>query len=122
MSFKIWDVFNNSTEVNINFVVVDENSFIVSEYVCFPNPFTVSTDFYFEHNKPNQNLDVILDIYSINGSLVRRIQKSYLDDGYRLGPINWNGKDNNGYYVNAGIYIAKLNVSSSIILIQPALA
>ena len=113
LSFKIWDVFNNSTEVTINFLVVDENTFVISDYVCFPNPFTVSTDFYFEHNKPNQSLDVILDIYSINGSLVRRIENNYFDDGYRIGPINWNGKDNNGYYVNGGIYLAKIQISSS---------
>ena len=110
LTLKVWDVFNNSSEATINFVVSDENEFTIADYITYPNPFSTNTDIYFQHNKPNQNLDVVLEIYSINGVLVKRFEESYNDDGYRVGPINWNGKDEYGGNLSAGIYIAKLNI------------
>ena len=35
-------------------------------------------------------------IYSITGVLVKQFEETYTDNGYRIGPINWNGKDEYG--------------------------
>ena len=67
---------------------------------------------YFQHNKINQELGYILDIYSITGVLVRRIQNIYEGGGFRIGPISWDGKDDNGSKVSAGMYIANLVVNA----------
>jgi flagellar hook assembly protein FlgD len=108
----VWDVFNNSSEETISFVVSDENEFTIADYITYPNPFSTSTDIYFQHNKPNQNLGVVLEIYSITGVLVKRFEETYNDDGYRVGPINWDGRDEYGNNLSAGMYIAKLNIYS----------
>tara|TARA_B110000444_G_C18664507_1_gene512334 strand:- start:17 stop:898 length:882 start_codon:yes stop_codon:yes gene_type:complete len=113
LTLKVWDVFNNSSEATITFVVADENDFVISDYSNFPNPFSSSTDIYFQHNKPNQNLNVSLEIYSITGNLVKRHEKEYFDNGYKIGPIKWDGDDEYGGKLAAGIYIGKLGVSSS---------
>ncbi len=112
LTLKVWDVFNNSSEATISFVVSDENDFTIADYISYPNPFSTSTDIYFQHNKPNQNLDVVLRIYSITGVLVKQFEETYTDNGYRIGPINWNGKDEYGGQISAGMYIAKLDVYS----------
>ena len=112
LTLKVWDVFNNSSEATISFVVSDENEFTIADYITYPNPFSTSTDIYFQHNKPNQNLDLVLEIYSVTGVLVKRFAETYNDDGYRVGPINWNGKDEYGGNLSAGMYIAKLDVYS----------
>jgi len=113
LTLKVWDVFNNSAEATITFVVANDNEFTISDYNTYPNPFSNSTDIYFQHNKPNQNLDVFLDIYSITGALVKKYEESYSDNGYRVGPIKWDGDDEYGGKLSAGMYIAKLGVSSS---------
>ena len=113
LTLKVWDVFNNSAEATITFVVVDDNQFTISDYKTYPNPFSNSTDIYFQHNKPNQNLNVFMEIYSITGTLVKKHEESYIDNGYRIGPIKWDGRDEYGGKLSAGIYIAKLGVSSS---------
>ena len=110
---KVWDVFNNSSEATITFEVADDNEFTISDYNTYPNPFSTSTDIYFQHNKPNQNLDVFLEIYSITGTLVKKYEEIYSDNGYRIGPIKWHGDDEYGGKLSAGMYIAKLGVSSS---------
>ena len=113
LTLKVWDVFNNSSEATISFVVADDNSFVIADFSTQPNPFSHSTDIYFQHNKANQDLDVVLEIYSITGTLVYRFQESYNDNGYRIGPITWGGKDQYGGQLSAGMYIAKLGISSS---------
>jgi len=110
---KVWDVFNNSSEAVINFVVKEANQLFVSDLKTYPNPFSVTTDFYFQHNRAGQELDYILDIYSITGLLVRRIEKrNYNSIGYTIGPVIWDGKDHYGSKTSAGVYIANLSVSS----------
>ena len=113
LALKLWDVFNNSAEATITFVVAGVNEFTISDYSTYPNPFSNSTNIYFQHNKPNQHLDVSLDIYSITGALVKKYEETYSDNGYRIGPISWEGDDLYGGKVSAGMYIAKLAVSSS---------
>ena len=52
-----------------------------------------------------------MEIYSITGVLVKRIDKqSFSADGYRIRPISWDGKNNYGVKINPGIYIANLRV------------
>ena len=110
---KVWDVFNNSSEATINFFVKDANTLFITDLKTYPNPFSVSTNIYFQHNTVNQALDYVLDIYSITGLLVKRIvKKSYNSDGYTIGPITWDGKDIHGSKLSAGIYIANLGVTS----------
>ena len=113
ISVKAWDVFNNSSQKDITFIVADDNSFIIEDYSSRPNPFSTSTAIYFQHNKANQNLNVVLEIYSITGALVKSFQQDYYDNGYIIGPIDWDGKGKYGDRLNAGMYIAKLRVSSS---------
>ncbi len=110
---KVWDVFNNSSESSITFVVTDDNEFAIADYMAFPNPFSNTVTFEFQHNKTNQDLEVVLDIYSITGRLVKSIENSYFDNGYLIGPINWDGKDDYGQQLGAGVYIAQLRVNSS---------
>ncbi len=113
ITLKVWDVFNNSSEATINFIVTDPNDLAINGYINYPNPFSVSTDIYFQHNTVNQELSYVLNIYSITGALIKSITTdSYLSSGYRIGPINWDGKDNYGIKVSAGIYIANLEVTT----------
>jgi hypothetical protein len=113
ITLKVWDVFNNSSEATINFVVTDAKHIAIEDFTTFPNPFSVSTDIYFQHNKVNQDLDYSLEIYSITGVLVKRIEQiSFNSEGYRIGPISWDGKDDYGGNLSAGMYIANLSVST----------
>lgn len=109
---KVWDVFNNSTEAEITFTVVSDDNLVVTDFINYPNPFSFSTEFYFQHNQSDRELDYILNIYSITGVLIKSIDlSSFINEGYRVGPIIWDGTNNFGSRVNAGIYIANLTIS-----------
>jgi hypothetical protein len=110
ITLKIWDVFNNSSEKVISFYVTDGDIFTISNFLNYPNPFINNTEFYFQHNQSNQNLNVTIEIYSMTGQHVKTLEDNFYDTGYRIGPINWNGSNKYGQIVSAGLYIAKLNI------------
>jgi hypothetical protein len=66
---KAWDVANNSSEVLLEFVVVKQVRLEITNVRNFPNPFSVSTTFSFEHNQPNTELDVTILVYNEAGAL-----------------------------------------------------
>ena len=76
----------------------------------YPNPFTSNTDFYFEHNRPNQLLDIQIQIFTVSGKLVKTINTLVNNNSFRVGPISWNGKDDFQDNIGRGTYIYKLKV------------
>ncbi|MDC0028918.1 type IX secretion system sortase PorU [bacterium] len=110
LTLKVWDVFNNSSESSIDFYVSNDEIISVSEFLNYPNPFTNSTEFYFQLNQSDQLIDVNIDIFSMTGQHIDNLKQSFFNNGFRVGPINWNGKNKSGGNVSPGLYIANLSV------------
>ncbi len=112
LRLKVWDVFNNSSEKTIDFYVTDAEEFTLSDLFNYPNPFKDNTKFYFQHNRAGELLDIELQIFDLSGRIVATIKDKIYDDGYRIGPINWNGTTNSGEKLGAGIYVYRFHVKS----------
>ena len=110
LTLKVWDVFNNSSESSIDFYVSNDEIISVSEFLNYPNPFTNSTEFYFQLNQSDQLIDVNIDIFSMTGQHIDNLKQSFFNNGFRVGPINWHGKNKSGGNVSPGLYIANLSV------------
>ncbi len=110
LKLKAWDVLNNSSEEQLEFVVAESNSLAIKNIFNFPNPFTTNTDFYFDHNQPRKNLEVSIQIFTVSGKLVKNIETSFVTDGFRSEPIHWTGTDDYDDAIGRGVYIYKLQV------------
>ena len=110
IDFKVWDVHNNSSEATLEFVVAETEDFVIEHLLNYPNPFTTNTSFYFEHNRPNQSLEVQIQIFTVSGKLVKTINSLQINTGFRVGPISWDGKDDFQDNIGRGTYIYKLKV------------
>lgn len=113
LSVKIWDVFNNSSEDYLEFVVDPSGNFIISHLINYPNPFNWDTYFIFDHNQAENEMDVVIRIYSLTGQIVKVIEETVVPAGYRSTPIYWNGCDEGGFHVAKGAYLYRLTVSDS---------
>ena len=111
LEFKVWDVNNNSSMVAIEFVVVDESNLTLMNVYNYPNPFTTSTEFMFEHPFSCNQLDVQIQIYSVSGKLVKSINETINTEGFRVNNIFWDGKDTFGDQLAKGVYIYRVVVS-----------
>ena len=112
LSLKVWDVHNNSSEAFTEFVVASSAELAIDHVLNYPNPFTTSTAFYFEHNQPNTMLEVLVQIYTVSGRLIKTIDEFVITNGYRSEPIYWDGLDDFGDRIGRGVYIYKVRVRS----------
>ena len=69
----------------------------------YPNPFNPSTDIKF---LAPQDGNVRIDIYNINGQLVKTVLDEYVSAGVKA--VTWDGTNADGSKVNSGIYLYKL--------------
>lgn len=110
LSFKIWDVNNNSSTTRVEFVVQEESELKLDHVLNYPNPFTTSTEFFFEHNQCCVNLEAQIQIFTVTGRLVKTINKAINTVGYRTEPMPWDGKDEFGDQLAKGVYVYHLKV------------
>ena len=112
LNFKVWDVYNNSNEKDISFVVSNSEEMALNHILNYPNPFSNFTKFSFEHNRPNQYLDVMIQIFTVSGKLVKTLKNNIINSGFRDESITWNGLDEFGDKLAKGVYVYKIFVKS----------
>ncbi len=113
LSVKAWDVLNNSSEKTTEFTVLDSKEFAIDRVYNYPNPFTTNTGFQFEHNRPGDQLDVMVQIFTVSGKLVKTIQQNIPGAGSRVSNIAWDAKDEYGDKLARGVYVYRMKVKSS---------
>ena len=107
---KAWDLCNNSTEKELEFRVVDKDHTDLEHVLNYPNPFTTSTNFSFEHQFAGAMLDISISIFTLSGKLVKSITSTRLAEGFRTGDIHWDGNDDFGSNLAKGVYLYKVKV------------
>ncbi|TXG35887.1 type IX secretion system sortase PorU [Seonamhaeicola maritimus] len=119
LTLKAWDVYNNSSIAEIQFVVHDKDQeLVINNVLNYPNPFVNYTEFWFNHNS-SEPLDVSIQIFTVSGKLVRTL------NGQTSGGIKstsslsrdlvWDGRDDFGDKIGKGVYIYKLIVYSNLL-------
>jgi len=120
LTIKAWDVYNNSSTTELQFVVFDENQELVIENVLnYPNPFVNYTEFWFNHNS-SEPLDVLVQIFTVTGKIVKTISgqtnnAECCNNGTSSlsRDLIWDGRDDFGDKIGKGVYIYKLTVRSA---------
>jgi hypothetical protein len=110
LRLKAWDVFNNSREEQLEFVVAQSARLALRNVLNYPNPFTAYTFFHFEHNQPGTNLDILIQIFTISGRLVKTIETTSFTTGFKPDPIPWDGLDDYGDRIGRGVYLYRVRI------------
>ena len=110
LTFKCWDSYNNPSEASISFVVVSDSELVLDNVLNYPNPFINYTEFWFNHNKPNEALEAQVQIFTVSGKLIKTINQQILTNGTLSRSMKWNGLDDFGNKIGKGVYIYKLKV------------
>jgi len=112
LKLRAWDIYNNSSDATTEFIVSKSALIALKNILNYPNPFTEKTYFRFEHNQPDVSLDVVIQIFSINGNLVKTIEQKIFTAGYIADQIVWDGRNDYGQPIGAGIYIYKVKIGN----------
>lgn len=114
LTFKAWDVYNNSSTEEITFIVAGDDNLEISKVLNYPNPFHNYTEFWFNHNRPYEPLEVQVQVFTVSGKLVWSHNQIINTEGFNSREISWNGKDDFGDAIGKGVYVYKLSVRSTI--------
>lgn len=105
LTLKVWDVYNNSTTVKTEFTVTDPTGLTLDHVINYPNPFTTHTSFFIEYNQCCTQYDVMIQVFTVSGKLVKTINEHVNSEGFRSEPIEWDGKDDYDDNIGRGVYI-----------------
>ncbi|MFB9057286.1 type IX secretion system sortase PorU [Mariniflexile ostreae] len=119
LSLKAWDVYNNSSVAEIQFIVFDKDQeLVINNVLNYPNPFVNYTEFWFNHNS-SAPLDVSIQIFTVSGKLVRTLNGQTKGDAITTSSLSkdivWDGRDDFGDKIGKGVYIYKLTVRSQLL-------
>ncbi|AXY76108.1 hypothetical protein D3H65_19890 [Paraflavitalea soli] len=112
LTIKAWDAANNSNEVTLEFRVLNQQNLSLEHVLNYPNPFTTRTVFWFEHNRPGEELYVDIQVFTVTGKLVKTIRRTIFSPGNRSSEVEWDGRDEYGSKIGRGVYIYRLRVQT----------
>jgi hypothetical protein len=113
LSLKVWDVQNNSSTAFTEFVVAKKAELALKHVLNYPNPFTTKTQFFIEHNQCCTTMKALIQIYTLSGKIVKSINHTIYNEGFRLDGIEWDGKDEFGDKLAKGVYIYKVSITDN---------
>ena len=78
----------------------------------YPNPFTTKTSFWFEHNRPGEDLHTRVEIFTVTGKIIKTLTRTINTDGNRSNELEWDGIDEYGDKIGRGVYLYRLTVQT----------
>lgn len=110
---RAWDIFNNSTVVELSFVVVPHLAPQLANLTLAPNPARGGVTSYFEllHDLPQSTLDITVEVLDFQGRVLwRNSEKTVCDGG--VYTLAWNVTSQGGSPLPTGVYLYRAYMSS----------
>ncbi len=106
LTFRAWDVLNNSTTTSLDFVVDSSLKPHIMQLTASPNPATVSTTFIVSHDRPGATCTFTLDVFDFAGRrLYTHTETGSSSSGvYR---IPWDLTTQSGGKLGSGVYLCR---------------
>lgn len=114
LTLKAWDVYNNSSTAELQFLVAGDDKLEISRVLNYPNPFINYTEFWFNHNRPFEPLDVQVQVFTVSGKVVWTKNETVMTNGYLSRDVVWDGRDDFGDRIGKGVYVYKITVKSTL--------
>lgn len=114
LTLKAWDVYNNSSTAEIQFIVAGNDKLEITRVLNYPNPFVNYTEFWFNHNRPYEPLDVQVQVFTVAGKIVWTKNETITTDGFLSRDVVWDGRDDFGDRIGKGVYVYKITVRSTL--------
>jgi len=110
LTFKAWDIYNNSNEATISFKVADEASSALSRVRCYPNPVSDGVWFVADHNQTYCAIDITIKVYDTAGKKVAQLAAKQEPQLHQ--PIYWDTRCG-GKPLESGLYIYTVDISGA---------
>ena len=116
ISVRAWDVANNPATGRTEFLVAADGNDAITHILNYPNPFTTNTCFQFDHTLVGEEVQAIVQVYTVSGRLVKTLTKDLpFSDGTvrRDDCLPWDGLDDYGDQLARGTYLYQVRLRGS---------
>ncbi len=104
VEFVAWDILNNSSTEQLDFLVSKGDSESLTNVFNYPNPFSNLTNFSVEHEGVNGDIEIFINIFDNTGKSITTLQYNKQSSGFREVDMEWSGRDRAGNKLPAGLY------------------
>ncbi len=112
LTLRAWDTHNNPSSESIDFIVTSSGRFMLKDLINYPNPFSEQTSFVIKHNQSFNRLHMAIDIFDLQGRLVKRLEEELFSPGYQTTPITWDGRADDGSHLGNGVYVYQVVITN----------
>ena len=112
LELTIWNLQNNVTIHEIEFVVKPGMTPELIELIIMPNPVKENVVFSLNHDRPETHLDIGIYVYDLTGQIVWQYHEEGESQALRDYTIQWDLVAGNGSRLKSGIYLVKATLST----------
>lgn len=106
LTFRVWDLLNNSTTQSLNFEVNKGLTPVIFSVSSYPNPVTNQANIVVKHDRPETVLNTTIEIFDITGRKIWTFSQSSADN------ISWDLITNDGHKAKTGVYLYRVSVKT----------
>lgn len=107
LTFRVWDLLNNSTTQSINFEVEKGLTPTIFNTYNFPNPVKSETNIIVEHDRPETILKTSVEIFDLSGRKIWSFSQASAKN------IKWNLAGDDGITVKTGVYFYRVTIKTA---------
>jgi hypothetical protein len=111
LTFRVWDVMNNSATRSFEFEVEENLSPRIFDLYAFPSPAKEVTRFYVTHDRPDSNVTLKIDVFSLSGQKLWSFEETDYSETFKAVSIPWNLVTSSGKKLPPGVYIYRATIS-----------
>lgn len=113
LSFKVWNLMNNSTTTSIDFNVQSDLEPKIFNLAVAPNPAKERTTFVIYSDRPESQVTVDISVYDLAGRVLWRNTSSGSVDLAVPYTVNWDLVTDSGNKLRPGVYVYQATVKTS---------
>ncbi len=107
LTFKAWDLLNNSASQTIEFEVIKGLQPVIFKVYNYPNPVKTGTNIVVEHDRPETILNTLIEIFDLSGRKIWQFEQSNADN------VQWDLRGADGVKVKSGVYLYRVSISTN---------
>ena len=109
LTFRAWDVLNNTNQTSLDFVVDDGLSTNILRLMASQNPAITSTNFMVSIDLPGSECDFVIEVFDFSGRCIWKHEESSTGEK-GIYTVTWNLTNGAGAKVDTGIYLYRCRV------------
>lgn len=112
LSLQVWDNYGNSSTKTLAIRVQGSTKINILSHLVFPNPSTSYSDFKLSHNRPGENLELRVTVFSLEGREIFSFTKRFPKANPHLDNISWIFMQSKTKYPAKGTYLYVLELKT----------